>query len=163
MATMKVKFRASSIPTKEGTLFYQVIHNRVARQVNTGYKVYPCEWDSVNAEIIFPPGVGDSRSSYLASLKEILYENAKRFRNIIARLDRAGEDYTAEEVVKCYLTPSDGKGFISFAHEVIRQLGQIGKPPYSRTVHDGHQQFQAFPWRKRYTSRGGGFRPDGPL
>lgn len=110
MATMKVKFRASSLPAREGTLFYQVIHNRVARQVNTGYKVYPREWDAVHAEIIFPPGVGESRSSYLASLKEILYENAKRFRNIIARLERAGEDYTAEEVLKCYLTPSDGKG-----------------------------------------------------
>ena len=125
---MKVKFRASSIPTKEGTLFYQVVHGRVARQVNTGYKVYPCEWDSVHAEIVFPPGIGESRSNYLTSLKEILYGNTKRFRNIIARLDRAGKDYTAEEVVKCYLTPSDGKGFISFACEVIRQLGQIGKP-----------------------------------
>lgn len=128
MATMKVKFRASSIPTKEGTLFYQVVHGRVARQVNTGYKVYPCEWDSVHAEIVFPPGIGESRSNYLTSLKEILYGNTKRFRNIIARLDRAGKDYTAEEVVKCYLTPSDGKGVISFACEVIRQLGQIGKP-----------------------------------
>ena len=26
MATVKVKFRASSVATKEGTLFYQVIH-----------------------------------------------------------------------------------------------------------------------------------------
>lgn len=128
MATMKVKFRASSIPTKEGTLFYQVVHGRVARQVNTGYKVYPCEWDSAHAEIVFPPGIGDSRSNYLASLKEILYANTKRFRNIIARLERAGEDYTAEDVLKCYLTPSEGKGFISFAREVIRQMGQIGKP-----------------------------------
>ena len=128
MATMKVKFRASSIPTKEGSLFYQVIHNRMARQVNTGYKVYPREWDADHAEIIFPPSVADSRSSYLASLKEILYENAKRFRNIIAHLDRTGEEYTAEEVVKCYLTPSDSKGFISFACGIIRQLGQIGKP-----------------------------------
>lgn len=128
MATMKVKFRASSIPTKEGTLFYQVIHNRVARQVNTGYKVYPREWDANQAEIIFPPGVTDNRSCYLASLKEILCENAKRFGNIIARLDRTGEDYTAEEVVRCYLTPADSKGFISFAYEIIRQQGQIGKP-----------------------------------
>lgn len=125
---MKVKFRASSIPTKEGTLFYQVIHNRVARHVNTGYKVYPREWDADHAEIIFPPSVADSRSSYLASLKDVLYENAKRFGNIIARLDRTGEEYTAGEVVKCYLTSSDGKGFISFACEVIRLLGQIGKP-----------------------------------
>lgn len=100
MATMKVKFRTSSVPTKEGTLFYQVVHGRVARQVNTGYKVYPCEWDSAHAEIVFPPGIGDSRSNYLASLKEILYANTKRFRNIIARLERTGDDYTAEDVLK---------------------------------------------------------------
>ena len=62
----------------------------------------------------FRPVSGDSRSNYLASLKEILYANTKRFRNIIARLERAGEDYTAEDVLKCYLTPSEGKGFISF-------------------------------------------------
>ena len=125
---MKVKFRASSIPTKEGTLFYQVVHGRVARQVNTGYKVYPCEWDSVHAEIVFPPGIGYNRGNYLASLKEILYGNTKRFKNIIARLERTGENYTAGDVLKRYLTPSDGEGFISFAREVIRQMGQIGKP-----------------------------------
>lgn len=125
---MKVKFRASSLPMKEGTLFYQVIHGRVARQVNTGYKVYPCEWDAVHAEIIFPPGIEDSRNIYLASLKETLYENDKRFKNIIARLECAGEDYTAEDVLRYYLTPSDSKGFLSFAREVIRQMGQIGKP-----------------------------------
>ena len=38
MATVKVKLRASSLKSKEGTLFYQVIHCRVARQINTGYK-----------------------------------------------------------------------------------------------------------------------------
>ncbi len=128
MATIKVKFRASSIPTKEGTLFYQVVHRRVSRQVNTGCKVYPCEWDSTHAEIFIPPGVGDSRGSYLASLKELLYENSKRLRNIIARLDRTGEDYTAGDVVTRYLAPLSGKGFFSFACELIRQLEQIGKP-----------------------------------
>ena len=128
MATIKDKFRASSRPAKEGTLFYQVIHNRIVRQVNSGYKVYPDEWDAVHAEIRHPSGVEDSRGCYLESLKEILNENAKRFNNIIARFECAGEDYTAEEVVKCYLSPSEGVGFISFAFEVIEQLGQIGKP-----------------------------------
>lgn len=32
MATIKVKFRASSVEMKEGSLYYQVIHNRLARQ-----------------------------------------------------------------------------------------------------------------------------------
>lgn len=39
MATVKVKFRASSKPGKEGTLFFQVIHGRVTRQIATGYKI----------------------------------------------------------------------------------------------------------------------------
>ena len=128
MATMKVKFRASSLPTKEGTLFYQVIHKRVARQVNTGYKVYPYEWDAEHTEIVFPSNVGDSRNCYLASLKKVLYEETKRFKNIITHLERTGEDYTAEKVVRYYLSPSDGEGFILFARGVIRQMEQIGKP-----------------------------------
>ena len=45
MATVKVKFRASSVATKEGTLFYQVIHKRIVRQIHTGYKLFPAEWD----------------------------------------------------------------------------------------------------------------------
>ena len=38
---LKIKYRHSSIEGKAGTLFYQVIHNRVARQINSGYKIYP--------------------------------------------------------------------------------------------------------------------------
>lgn len=44
MASLKIKYRHSSIEGKAGTLFYQVIHNRVARQINSGYKIYPDEW-----------------------------------------------------------------------------------------------------------------------
>lgn len=36
MATIKIKFRTSSVKTKEGVLFYQIIHARVTRQINTG-------------------------------------------------------------------------------------------------------------------------------
>ena len=128
MATVKVKFRASSVPTKEGTLFYQVIHERVARQVNTGHKVYPHEWNAVTAEIVILPDTDGNRRNYLASLKDALHEDVKRFNKIISRLERTNKDYTAEDVVRQYLTPSDTGGFISFTHDIIRQLKQIGKP-----------------------------------
>ena len=41
MATVKVKFRSSSVGGKEGTVYYQIIHDRAVRQVTTGYRVYP--------------------------------------------------------------------------------------------------------------------------
>lgn len=127
MATVKVKFRASSVPAREGALFYQVIHNRVARQVNTGYKLYPHEWDTAGAAVVFPPGIEDSRRNYLVSLKETLREDTGRLKNIILRLEKAGKDYTAEEVVKYYLSPPDTGGIMSFTRDVIRQLKQVGK------------------------------------
>ena len=39
MTTIKIKFRPSTICGKEGSLYYQVIHNRIVRQINTGYKL----------------------------------------------------------------------------------------------------------------------------
>ena len=33
MASVKLKFRVSSLPKKEGTLYFQVIHNRVVKQI----------------------------------------------------------------------------------------------------------------------------------
>lgn len=128
MATVKVKFRASSVSWREGTLFYQVIHDRVARQVNTGYKLYPHEWNATNAEIVFLPDAGDNRRNYLASLKDALDENTRQLKGIISCLERTCKDYTAEDVVKRYLTLSDTRGFMSFTSDVIRQLKQIGKP-----------------------------------
>lgn len=127
MATVKTKFRASSSSTKEGTLFYQVIHKRVPRQIHTGYKLYPQEWDAENKEIVFPPGIGDNRRNYLASLKDALRKDIKRLKSIISRLERADGAYTAEDVVESYLSPTDTHSFISFAHTLVGQLKQIGK------------------------------------
>ncbi|TGY05928.1 MULTISPECIES: hypothetical protein [Muribaculaceae] len=52
MATVKLKYRSSCVANKEGSLYYQVIHNRVARQINTLYRIMPHEWDSDNTAII---------------------------------------------------------------------------------------------------------------
>lgn len=52
MATVKLKYRSSCVANKEGSLCYQVIHNRVARQINTLYRIMPHEWDSDNTAII---------------------------------------------------------------------------------------------------------------
>ena len=39
MTSIKVKFRPSTVDGKEGGLYFQIIHNRVVRQLNTDYKV----------------------------------------------------------------------------------------------------------------------------
>ena len=127
MATIKVKFRASSVEMKEGSLYYQVIHNRLARQVHTGYKLFPSEWDAGISEIVMDSGTEGGRRNYLLSVKTALADDLSRFRSIIARLERSDVMYTADKVVELFSSPADCGGFVSFARQLIKELKQIGK------------------------------------
>lgn len=71
-------------------MFYQVIHNRVARQINSGYKIYPDEWDIFNSQIIIPAKTGENRHRYLVSLKKCIEEDTSRLKDIMIR-SRYGE------------------------------------------------------------------------
>lgn len=134
MATIKIRFRESSSKYKEeGTLFYQVIHRRVARQVHSGYKLFTQEWDAAHSEIIFPKDTNADRWKYLASLKSTVYEDTRRLKNIVSRFERNGNSYTADQVLEAYLTPADNTCLISFARNLIGQLKQIGKRSTAET------------------------------
>lgn len=127
MATVKVKLRPSTVKDRPGTIVYVVTHHRVPRQINTGYKLFLSEWDRLHAEVLLPPDAGQSRHTYLVTLRERIADDTARLKSIVSRLERAGHDYTADDVVKLYLTPAEAGGFMSFAWELVRQLKQIGK------------------------------------
>lgn len=144
MATVKVKFRASSIVAKEGTLFYQVIHNRIARQIHTGLKLFPAEWDTLHSEIILSTVTSKSRRDYLLSLKNALAEDRVRLEGIIARLERTGSAYTSDKLVELYCTSTYNKGFISFANNLIKELTQVGKKRTAETYMTTLNSFMRF-------------------
>lgn len=52
MTSIKVKFRPSTAVDKEGTIYYQVIHKRVIRQLKTDYRIYADEWNEGSATLI---------------------------------------------------------------------------------------------------------------
>ena len=74
MATVKIKFRPSSVDGREGTVYYQVIHGRVARQINTSYKLFPAEWDKRHSRIVIISPDKD-RQQYLLSLDKKITED----------------------------------------------------------------------------------------
>lgn len=45
MASVKVKFRPSTVLGHEGIVYYQIIHERKVRQLRTEYKVLASEWN----------------------------------------------------------------------------------------------------------------------
>ncbi len=144
MATVKTKFRVSSVTMKEGTLYYQVIHNRIARQINTGYKLYPSEWNAFQSEILISADIDESRRNYLLKLKSAIIQDNNRLKNIIGKLEQAGESYFTDKIVELYCAPKDSSGFVAFTQTLILQLKQIGKRRTAETYTTALNSFVRF-------------------
>ena len=126
MATTRFKFRASSVSGKQGTLFIQVIHKRVVRQVTTKYKLYPKEWDAAKQSVVFPKDTFPIRGQYLQDVQEALQRDAARLQLIILSLDHNRKAYQARDVVDRFLKKDPSDDFQQFAERIIRQKQEEG-------------------------------------
>ena len=68
MASIKVKFRPSTVADHEGTIYYQIIHERKPRQLLSDYHVFPSEWDE-NRSMVTTTQKSE-RKSLILSIRE---------------------------------------------------------------------------------------------
>ena len=127
MASIKLKLRTSSVQEKEGRLYYQVIHNRVVRQIHTEYRIFSSEWDAVHSSVILPSSATPQRQTYLLSLKDTLDADRKKLQLVIARLDKEGHPYSADTVVEHFHEGKELQGIIGYTLELNEKLRRIGK------------------------------------
>lgn len=144
MASLKIKYRQSSIEGKAGTLFYQVIHKRIVRQISSGYKIYPNEWDIFNSQIIIPTGIEENRYRYLVSLEKYIKEDILRLKGIMIKFENFGYNYTTDEIIKYYLTHPKNEYFICFSENLIEQLKRVGKIHTAETYTTTLNSFRRF-------------------
>ena len=124
MASVKVKFRPSTIEGKEGTIYYQIIQSRVIRQLKTYYRIFTDEWNEAGSCII----VGSSeRSNLLLSLQERMEWDLKRLDMIIRQLDNRKAGYTADDIVASFQSNTEGQSLFNFMQGIIARLKQMGK------------------------------------
>lgn len=98
MATVKVKFRASSVPGKEGTLYYQLIHQRNLRWISTDYHVFPDEWNDKKSAIIVSNR--NNRQAHLQLIQSQIDWEMKQMQRIIRDKDAEGIPYTIDDIAK---------------------------------------------------------------
>ena len=144
MATIKVKFRPSSVDGKEGTLYYQVIHNRVVRKIGTGYRLAPDEWSE--GEWKSPlTGTASGRGRYLAALRSFLQQDMARLAAIVKVLEQSGEAYTTEQVVDAFRASGASGNLLGiFTRAVAKDLKNIGKERLSETYLTSLNSFLRF-------------------
>ena len=130
MASIKVKFRSSTNENTEGTIFYQIILNRVIRQLKTDYRLFMHEWNEKESTIII---ANSTRLNYLQSLEERIDWDIKRLQNIIKQLENKRAKYTADEIISIFQKQGNEQSLFYFMQSIVAQLQQMGKQRTSET------------------------------
>lgn len=133
MASVKVKFRPSSVNGKEGSIYYQVIHNRVVRQIRTDYRIFENEWNDKTSAVITPAWTGIERKNYLQSVVSSIEWDIKRLKTIIALYDRGNKSYTSDDIILNFNKQADEQSLFSFMQSVIEQLKRLNRIRTSET------------------------------
>ena len=123
MTSIKTKFRPSSVEGKEGSIYFQIIHNRVVRQLNMAYKIFASEWDE-KAETIIANG---DRINIINAIKERMAWDIARLEKAVAQLETKRGRYSADEVITVYHKLTNEVSLFYFWHNVIAQLKKLGK------------------------------------
>ena len=132
MTSIKVKFRPSTIDGKEGTIYYQVIKNRVVRQQKTDYHIYANEWNGNSSEVVLPR-YDKSRELYLMGIMEKIQIDIRHFDKIINTLEHYSATYSTDDVIAEFVANNPENYLFSFMEGVIANLKTLGKIRTSET------------------------------
>lgn len=142
MASVKVKFRPSSVADREGTIYYQIIHERKVRQLISNYKVFPAEWDDHHAMV--KTSFNSPRKSLILSIRARIRSDVERISRIVNRLDATGLEYTADDVVDEFSNYTHDYSLFNFMEKLIGILNANGKERTSETYRSALNSFRKF-------------------
>ena len=144
MASVRVKFRPSSVSGKEGNIYYQVIHNRVVCPIRTDYRIFESEWDDGASTLSYPTPVHAERRNYLQSVANHIEWDIKRLKIIIALFDRRHECYTTDDIVTKFSRQAKEQSLFTFMQEAIGQLKRLNRIRTSETYAATLSSFMKF-------------------
>ena len=143
MTSIKLKFRPSSVDGKEGSIYYQIIHNRKVRQLHTDYRILPEEWDETEENIIIR-GYNSDRVNLLTNIRERINWDISRMKRTLSHLEATQDSYTVEDMIELFSKQTVERSFFDFMNSVIMQLRQLRKVRTSETYFSTLRSFMTF-------------------
>ena len=144
MASVKVKFRPSTIDGKEGSIYYQVIHNRVVRQIRTDYRIFESEWNGKTSSVSLPIIVSTERRNYLELVISRIEWGIKCLKAIITLYDKRDGSYTTGDIVTKFNEQVSEQSLFSFMLSVIGQLKRLNRIRTAETYTAALSSFMKF-------------------
>ena len=136
MSTVKIKFRASSVAGKEGTLYYHIIHQRKLRWISTDYHVYPEEWNARKSSVIVSNS--NNRQAHLQLIQSQIDWEMKQMQCIIHDKEMDGVSYSVDDLAnEIQQLPTSQSVFTFFRKQIAKkeQMQCVGtKNNYTNAV-----------------------------
>ena len=142
MASIKIKFRPSIINDREGTVYYQIIHERKPRQLATSYHIFPGEWNEKRCSIATP--IARERSAYLYSIRERIHWDVERLTKIIRRFENGCLSFTADDIVEEFHRYRSEYSLLNYTETQIVKLRQNGQIRTAETYRSALNSFLTF-------------------
>ena len=142
MVSVRVMFRPSTVEGKEGTLYFRVIHERVARTVFTDCHVFRDEWDDVSSSVIIA-GTKE-RKAYLELTASKLKSDLERLDIIIAEKEALKVKFTADDVVMEYRKQPEIMTFSTFIRSMAERKMAAKRYGTAKTYRDALASFSNF-------------------
>lgn len=142
MTSVKVKYRPSSVDDKEGSIYYQIIHDRMVRQLNTHYHILLDEWDEKRSMVIARHG--SNRSALVLSIRERIHRDVDRLTKIVKQLDAKGLIYSADDVIDEFRRYEKEYTLFNYIEKLIIKFKQNGKLRTSETYSATLNSFKKF-------------------
>ena len=141
MATVKVKFRKSSVEGKAGTIYYQLCHKQSNRQITTRMRVLPHWWDAEKETFIAEADNNELSARYQQQIEKDLL----CIRRILCEWDGEERDYTLADVIDRFRTLNEnGDTVLSCLATLIDELTNDGRWGNARNLQRALNSFSDF-------------------
>jgi site-specific recombinase XerD len=134
MTSIKLKFRPSA-NGNNGSVYYQIIHQRVVRQIGTDYHIPQSAWNEKSGCVI---GTDNSL------IRQHIRFDLARIRRIISRLEDEIGEYSADDIVERYHAELHENTLFNFMQQVIDRERQLGKERTAETYLAALNSFRKF-------------------
>ncbi len=142
MTTVKVKFRPSTVTEREGTIYYQITHERKVRQLLSDYKVFPHEWDDKRSTVA--TNHYSDRRPFIMSICERIRWDVERLMKVIRSLDSGVMSYTVDDVIEGFNRYASECSLSNCMESAIVRLRQNGRIRTAETYKSTLNNFSKF-------------------
>lgn len=142
MASIKVKFRASTVANRPGSIYFQISHGRKFRQITSRFRISQNEWDESQSMVAVD--YNSDRVHFLKAVHDSIIKEIDRFNTIVRKLDSTMLSYSVDDILNEYNRYVHEYSFCNYIDNIISTLKKNGRIRTAETYRTTSNSFRRF-------------------